>query len=93
MSVEIPKNGTALVKFWAPWCGPCRELNKRLQYIDLDFISVNIDDHPELADKYHLRAVPVLAIMEDGEIVESRTGALKGSDIEVWVEDYYGRQA
>ena len=84
----IPEQGTAFVKFWAPWCGPCRQLNKHMEDVDQDFISVNIDEEPELADKYNLRAVPVLAIMEDGEIVDARTGALEAGTINKWVDSY-----
>jgi len=75
----IKSNSKVMVKFYAPWCIPCKmsagvykALAKRNP--DIDFYQVNIDDAPELAKKYKAKKIPTFQIYKDGKIKRSVQG-------------------
>ncbi|MFI2475087.1 thioredoxin family protein [Nocardia xishanensis] len=69
-----------LVVFSAPWCGPCRRATPRLRQIAdelsdrLVVVSVNVEEHPELAERYRVRAFPTLGLFVDGRLVHHSVG-------------------
>jgi thioredoxin 1 len=73
-------NGTAVVDFWAPWCGPCRAIAPIIDEIARDFgavkvAKVNIDDHPELAEKFNVSSIPRVLYFNNGQLKETIIGA------------------
>lgn len=67
------KEGKIAIKFYAPWCGPCRALSPRFeelskQYPDVAFIEADVDEYPDLASDFSLRGVPVVVTLKDGEV-------------------------
>ncbi len=63
--------------FWAPWCGPCRMVGPILDQIaaerpDVKVCKVNVDEQPELASRFGVMSIPMLAVMKNGKIVSSR---------------------
>ena len=69
-----------LIDFYASWCGPCKMLSPIIDEIaeernDIVVGKVNVDDEPELAEKFGVFSIPTLVILKDGEIVHQSAGA------------------
>lgn len=69
--------GKVLVKFGAPWCGPCRMMNPVLEILstEIEIIDVNIDENEELATEYGIRSVPTFIFLEDGKEYNRHVGS------------------
>lgn len=69
-----------LYDFFATWCGPCRIQSPIIHKIKetladkVDVQLVDVDEHPDLANKYRISVVPTLIIEKDGKVVERREG-------------------
>jgi thioredoxin len=70
-----------LVDFWAPWCGPCKGVDKVLAELEAEhhdrlvFVKVNIDDHPARASELGVLSIPTVMVFEAGERQETVIGA------------------
>ena len=77
---EILKSDkTALVDFYADWCGPCQMMSPLIDEIseeltDVKFGKVNIDDYPEIAANYGIMSIPTLLIFKNGELNNTFVG-------------------
>ena len=71
--------GTALVDFYADWCGPCKMMAPVLEAVEfeegLPVLKVNVDEHPGLAREYGVMSIPTLVLFKDGEPVQTIVGA------------------
>ncbi len=83
-----------LVDFWADWCGPCKAMAPALDEVASEMsgkvkvVKVNLDDGPNSSAKYGVRAVPTLMVFKNGELADTRTGALPKSSLEEWVNSH-----
>ena len=69
-----------LVDFWAPWCGPCRQITPMIEELSQENVGsvkigkVNIDDNPSAAQQYGVSSIPTLMLFKGGEVVERFVG-------------------
>ena len=68
-----------LLDFWAPWCAPCRMVAPTVEEIaservDIKVGKINVDEQPELANKFGIMSIPTLVVMKNGKIVQRVSG-------------------
>ncbi|MFP4632544.1 MAG: thioredoxin [Halobacteriota archaeon] len=78
---------TTVKDFHAEWCGPCKQQDPIIdelaeEHPDVEFMKVDVDEEPDVAQEYGVRSVPTIVVERDGEVVEKFIGLTQASDIE-----------
>ncbi len=85
-----------LVDFWAPWCGPCKQLAPALEKAVADsggkvaLVKMNIDEHPQVAGQLGIQSIPAVIAFDRGQPVDGFVGALPESQVRGFIERLVG---
>jgi thioredoxin 1 len=81
-----------LVDFWAEWCGPCKQIGPILEEIGeskknkLKIFKLNVDENPQIPQKFGVRGIPTLMLFKDGKLIETKVGSLPKNMLESWLD-------
>jgi putative thioredoxin len=90
--VQESRNQPVLVDFWAPWCGPCKQLGPVIEKVVLEaggkvkLVKMNTDDHPTIAGQLGIKSLPSVIAFVDGQPVDGFMGAQPESQIKAFID-------
>lgn len=94
--VQESRNQPVLVDFWAPWCGPCKQLTPILEAEvqaaggAVKLVKMNIDDHPSIAGQLGIQSIPAVIAFKNGQPVDGFMGAVPQTQIAAFIKKLGG---
>jgi thioredoxin 2 len=91
---EVAASVPVLVDFWAPWCGPCRMVSPLVERLGhehagrLKVVKLNVDEAPQISERYGIRGIPLLVVFRNGAEVDRLVGAVPYEQLQAWLEPH-----